>query len=54
MDEEYQQMMQERMERIEEALQRAQQGLATDDDWKVIYYECGLSTRNQNANRTSK
>jgi len=51
---EYQQMMDERMQRIEEALDRARQGLATDDDWTVIYYECGLSTRNENANRTSK
>lgn len=51
---EYQQMMDERMQRTEEALDRARQGLATDDDWKVIYYECGLSTRNENVNRTSK
>jgi frataxin-like iron-binding protein CyaY len=54
MEEEYRQMMEERMQSIEDALERAKQGLATDDDWKVIYYECGLSQRNQNANRTSK
>jgi hypothetical protein len=36
------QMMLERMQMLEEALERAETGVATEDDWKVIRYECGL------------
>ena len=33
----------ERLQQLEEALVRAREGWATEDDWKVIYFECGLS-----------
>ena len=39
------QSMQERMQRVEEALLRARIGEATEDDWFLIWYECGLSER---------
>jgi len=39
---EYQQAMLERQEQLEEALIRAEDGWATEDDWKLIYSECGL------------
>jgi len=37
-----QQLMVERMQRCEEALARAKNGQATDEDWEIIRYECGL------------
>jgi hypothetical protein len=42
-EQEYAQAGLERMEQLEEALTRAKDGCATDDDWKVIYFECGLT-----------
>jgi hypothetical protein len=39
------QMMQERMQMLEEALDRAKSGVATEDDWNTIRIECGLSKR---------
>ena len=44
-DQEYAQAGLERMEQLEEALVRAKEGWATEDDWKVIYFECGLTPR---------
>jgi len=41
-DSEYNQMQLERQELLEEALRRAINHSATDDDWAVIRYECGL------------
>jgi hypothetical protein len=35
----------ERQQRLEEALRRAINYCASDDDWAVIYYECGVSAR---------
>jgi hypothetical protein len=40
---EYAQAGLERMHQLEEALVRAKEGWATEDDWKVIYFECGLT-----------
>lgn len=39
---EYQQLMLERMQQLEEALERAEAGTATADDWNIIRYECGM------------
>ncbi len=36
------QLMLERMQQCEEALNRAQKGDATPQDWELIRYECGL------------
>lgn len=41
------QLMLERMQRCEEALDRAQKGTATDEDWQVIRFECGLGKKEQ-------
>lgn len=42
MEEEMHQLMLERIQRCEEALERAQAGQATKEDWEVIRFECGL------------
>jgi len=34
--------MQQRMQELIEALQRAETGKASGDDWKIIYFECGI------------
>jgi hypothetical protein len=39
------QLMLERMQMLEEALDRAKAGVATEDDWNIIRSECGLSKR---------
>jgi len=39
------QMMLERMQMLEEALQRAEAGNATPDDWATIRYECNMPKR---------
>lgn len=36
------QLMLERMQMLEEALRRGIAGIATEDDWELIYAECGL------------
>ena len=33
----------ERMQQLEVALVKAKAGCASEDDWKVIYFECGLT-----------
>lgn len=42
-----QQLMLERMETTEEALTRAREGKATEEDWKIIYLECGLEKKHE-------
>ena len=42
---EYHQAMLERMQQLEEALERAEAGQASDEDWNVIYFECGIKRR---------
>jgi hypothetical protein len=42
---EWQQLMNERAQMTEEALIRAEKGIATQEDWLVIWSECGLRTR---------
>lgn len=44
-EEEFHQEMLNREERLEEALQRAESGRATDEDWNIIRYECGAPKR---------
>jgi hypothetical protein len=39
------QLMLERMQMLEEALERAKAGVATEDDWYIIRSECGVSKR---------
>jgi hypothetical protein len=39
------QLMLERMQMLEEALERAETGVATKDDWNIIRSECGLPRR---------
>lgn len=41
-DGEYNQMQLERQEMLEQALHRAINHSATEDDWAIIRYECGL------------
>jgi len=41
------QLMLERMETTEEALTRAEQGKATEEDWKIIYFECVLERKHE-------
>lgn len=48
---EFHQMMLDRQREVEEAVERAERGEATKEDWTLIRYECGL--RNQNANSES-
>jgi len=47
MDREYEmhQLMLERQQILEEALEKAETGVATQEDWNIIRYECGLSKR---------
>jgi hypothetical protein len=42
---EFNQLMLERMQMLEEALRRAIAGIATQDDWEMICTECGVSTK---------
>lgn len=51
MDDWQQQAMQERMQELIEALQRAETGSASGDDWKIIYFECGLRRENNEFDR---
>lgn len=44
-DSEMHQLMLERMQQLEEALDRAEAGAATTDDWITIRYECGVPRR---------
>lgn len=39
------QMQLERMQMLEEALERAETGVATGEDWDIIRHECGLPKR---------
>ena len=44
-EQEYNQAMLERQQMLEEALERAETGVATQDDWNIIRFECGVSRR---------
>ena len=42
MQSEYEQAMLERMQMLEDALRRAEAGVAAGADWDIIRYECGV------------
>lgn len=42
MDAWHAQLMLERQKQLEDALRRAEDQKATEEDWGIIYYECGL------------
>ena len=44
-EDEYNQAMLERQQMLEEALKRAETGVATEDDWNIIRFECGVTKR---------
>lgn len=44
-DDAYHQVMLDRMREVEEALERAESGKATPEDWNLIRWECGLSRK---------
>jgi hypothetical protein len=44
-DQQLHQLMLERQERLEDAYDKARLGIASEDDWDVIRYECGLPKR---------
>ena len=44
-EEEMNQLMLERMQRLEEALVRAEAGVASGGDWDIIRSECGMPKR---------
>ena len=39
------QSMLERMQQLDEALERAEAGWASADDWKIIRFECGMPAK---------
>jgi hypothetical protein len=39
------QLMLERMQMLEEALERAETGVAKESDWDTIRFECGVTRR---------
>ena len=53
-DGEYHQFMLERMQRLEEALDRAEAGTATPDDWDTIRFECGMPRRQSQLETTKE
>jgi hypothetical protein len=46
-NQEWNQAMLERQQMLEGALLRAQDNRATDNDWDLIWWECGLYERRQ-------
>ena len=46
MDAWHHQLMLERQQQLEEALRRAEEKKATENDWEIIYIECGLRRQN--------
>lgn len=50
---EYQQIQLERLQMLYEAFDRAYKGLATEEDWAILRYECGLPARKRKVNHVS-
>jgi hypothetical protein len=44
-EDEMNQLMLERQQMLEDALERAETGVARQEDWDIIRYECGLPKR---------
>jgi hypothetical protein len=53
-NDEWQQMMEEREQMIEEAFERAQAGTADENDWKLIAGELGLRNIFKEANHANR
>jgi len=53
-EEEYNQAMLERQQMLEEALERAETGVANEDDWNTIRFECGVSKRPKSTENRSE
>lgn len=54
-EDEHYQLELERMEQLEKAIERATQGEATEDDWNIIRFECGiLAARTPNVSRRKR
>lgn len=51
-DSEYHQVNLELQQMLEEALERAQAGVATADDWNLIRHGCGLQKRSKPTGET--
>lgn len=47
MEDEFHQLMLERLQQLEEALDRAESGVGTQEDWAIIRYECGIQKRKE-------
>lgn len=39
----FEELMQEKVQMLEEALRRAISGVASTEDWCLIYHECGVN-----------
>jgi len=44
-EDEYNQAKHDRQQMLEEALERAEAGVARQEDWDIIRYECGMTKR---------
>jgi hypothetical protein len=44
-EDEHYQLELERMEQLEAAIEKATEGVATEDDWNIIRFECGITGR---------
>jgi hypothetical protein len=53
-EEEYNQAMLERQQMLEEALERAETGVATEDDWDIICFSCGVTRRPKSTENRSE
>lgn len=49
MDDQTHELMLERMQMCEDALARAKAGQATEEDWELIRFECGLGKEKEHA-----
>ena len=53
-EEEYNQAMLERQQMLEEALERAEAGVAKRADWDTIRFECGVTRRSKSTETRSE
>jgi hypothetical protein len=44
-NDEYNEALLERQQMLEDALARAENGVATEEDWVIIRFECGMPKR---------
>jgi len=48
MDAWHHQLMLEREQKLQEVLLRAETSQASQEDWEIIYFECGLKRKTEN------